>query len=71
MTLLWMIGKLHDRVGVLFNESEIAKHLKHKYLEWEFAVNKTFRVFKETRALSTIPHSGRRFDLIPSMAVLW
>jgi uncharacterized protein (DUF2235 family) len=33
MTLLWMIGKLHDRVGVLFNESEIAKHLKHKYLE--------------------------------------
>lgn len=71
MTLLWMIGKLHDRVGVLFNESEIAKHLKHKYLEWEFAVNKTFGVFKETRVLSTIPHSGRRFDLIPSMAVLW
>jgi hemolysin-activating ACP:hemolysin acyltransferase len=59
VTLLWMIGKLHNRVGVLFIEAEIARHLKHKYLEWDFAVNKAFRSFKEKKILSTMPHSGR------------
>jgi hypothetical protein len=62
VTLLWMIGKLHDRVGVHFIEDEIAKHLKHKYLEWDFAVNKTFGTFAETSTLSSLSHSGRAFD---------
>jgi hypothetical protein len=66
-----MIGKLHDWVGVPFNKAEIAKHLKHKYLEWEFVVNETFGVFKETPVLSTMPYLGRAFDLVPSMAMLW
>jgi uncharacterized protein (DUF2235 family) len=71
VTLLWMIGKLHDRVGVSFNEAEIAKHLKHKYLEWDFAVNKVSQSFKETRVLSTMPHSGTTFDLVPSISESW
>jgi uncharacterized protein (DUF2235 family) len=58
VTLLWMIGKLHKFVGVRFDEAEIMKHLKHRYLEWDFVVNKAFASFKETRVLSVMPHSG-------------
>jgi len=53
-----MVGKLHDQVGVKFVEQEIAKHLKHKFLEWDFAVNKLRKTFKETRALSMREHPG-------------
>jgi len=60
LTLLWMIGKLHDHVGVVFDESEIAKHLKHKFLEWDFQVDKLRKTFKETRTLSKRKHSGEQ-----------
>jgi uncharacterized protein (DUF2235 family) len=63
LTLLWMVGKLYDNVGVSFNENEIAKHLKHKFLEWDFAVSKLFRTIKETRTLSVRVHSGKPFSL--------
>jgi hypothetical protein len=56
-----MVGKLSDMAGVLFDQDEIAKHLKHKFLEWDFAVSKVFGTFRESRrVLSTIRHSGRR-----------
>lgn len=42
VTLLWMIGLLHDRVGVAFSEDEIGKHLRHKILEWDFNVGQIF-----------------------------
>jgi hypothetical protein len=71
VTLLWMIGKLNDRVGILFDEGEIAKHLKHKHLEWDFAVNKSFGSFKETRILSAMPHSGMTFDHPLSVTEFW
>lgn len=58
LTLLWMIGKLHDLIGIRFNEDEIMKHLKHRYPDWDFVVNKIFASFKETRILPTRPHSG-------------
>jgi hypothetical protein len=55
----------------IITQAEIAKHLKHKYLEWEFAVNKRIGRFKETRGLSTMPYSGRTFDLVLNIMVLW
>ncbi|KAK4446277.1 hypothetical protein QBC34DRAFT_331785 [Podospora aff. communis PSN243] len=59
LSFLWMVGKLQDKVGVSFNEEEIAKHLKHKYLEWDFVVSRLGKTFKETRALSMRKHSGQ------------
>jgi uncharacterized protein (DUF2235 family) len=59
ITLLWMVGKLHTHVGVAFDDYEIKKHLKHKFLEWDFEVCKLFGTFKETRTLSTMPHTGK------------
>ncbi|KAK0707054.1 hypothetical protein B0T26DRAFT_815215 [Lasiosphaeria miniovina] len=58
VSLLWMVGKLNDEVRVSFDENQIAKHLKHKYLEWDFSVNKLRRTFKETRRLSDMRQSG-------------
>lgn len=72
VTLLWMIGKLHDFVDVAFEETEIGKHLKHKYLEWEFDVSRLFKSFRETRVLSTMPHSGKFFNLMSgTIPALW
>ncbi|KAK0619131.1 hypothetical protein B0T14DRAFT_518609 [Immersiella caudata] len=59
ITLLWMIGKLRDHVGVVFDEFEIAKHLKHKFLEWDFTVSRWRKALEETRTLSTREHSGQ------------
>lgn len=59
VTLLWMIGKLQDRVGVAFEEDEIGKHLKHKFLEWDFSVNEISATFKEILILSHLPHEGK------------
>ena len=59
LSFLWMVGKLQDKVGVKFIEEEIVKHLKHKFLEWDFVVNKLLKTFKEEKTLSTRPHSGR------------
>jgi uncharacterized protein (DUF2235 family) len=70
VTLLWMIGKLHDGVGVLFDQAEIAKHLKHKYLEWDFTLNRVLGGFKETRILSTMPHSGGTFYFVSRITEL-
>ncbi|KAK3361453.1 hypothetical protein B0T24DRAFT_109245 [Lasiosphaeria ovina] len=66
LTLLWMVGKLSSRVGVLFDEDEIAKHLKHKFLEWDFEVSTGIfgTKFKEKRrTLSTMEHSGQSTPL--------
>ncbi|KAK1834089.1 hypothetical protein QBC39DRAFT_344233 [Podospora conica] len=62
LTLLWMVGKLSDKVGMLLDEEEIAKHLKHKFLEWDFEVSRGIlgTKFKEiSRTLSTMEHSGQ------------
>ena len=68
LTLLWMVGKLSDRVGMLFDEDEIAKHLKHKFLEWDFEVSRGIfgTKFKESsRTLSTMEHSGKLLYPVP------
>ena len=70
ITLLWVMGKLRDHVGVAFNEFEINKHLKHKFLEWNFTVSKWRMTFKETRTLSVREHSGgycflRKWQFLP------
>ncbi|CAH0058675.1 unnamed protein product [Clonostachys solani] len=36
MTFLWMVGMLRDKVRVKFIKHEIVRHLKHKFLEWDF-----------------------------------
>ncbi|KAM7210490.1 Uncharacterized alpha/beta hydrolase domain (DUF2235) domain containing protein [Rhypophila decipiens] len=59
LSFLWMAGKLEDKIGVSFDEDEIAKHLKHKFLEWDFAVSRSRRTFTETRALSMRKHTGK------------
>ncbi|KAH8753783.1 hypothetical protein F5882DRAFT_385602 [Hyaloscypha sp. PMI_1271] len=58
VSLLWMVGKLHDKVGVSFIKSEIEKHLKHRFLDWRVSVNRLFRSFHDARNLSTMQHSG-------------
>ena len=58
LTLLWMIGKLRDHVGVTFHEHEIAKHLKHKFLERDFTLGQLCPKFSETRTVSMRQHSG-------------
>lgn len=59
LSLVWMVGKLNGEVGVAFNDREIAKHLKHRFLEWDFTVSRLFHSIKETRrAVATMPHSG-------------
>jgi hypothetical protein len=53
-----MIGQLQTKTGALFDRTEIAKHLKHKFLEWDFRVNKILGKFKETSILSMMSSSG-------------
>ncbi|KAH6843237.1 hypothetical protein B0I37DRAFT_384025 [Chaetomium sp. MPI-CAGE-AT-0009] len=60
LSLLWMVGKLHGEVGVAFDDKEIAKHLKHRFLEWGFTVRKLSWAIKETkRAVAMMPQSGQ------------
>lgn len=42
--------------GVLSSEGKVAQHPKHKYLERDFAVNRIFESFKETKILFTMLH---------------
>jgi uncharacterized protein (DUF2235 family) len=65
LSFLWMVGKLHDKIGVKFIEEEILKHLKQKFLEWNFTVNRLCRTLKETRVLSTRPRSGKLSSFSP------
>ncbi|KAK5630876.1 hypothetical protein RRF57_006591 [Xylaria bambusicola] len=57
VTLLWMIGKLY-RLGVSFNNQEISKHMKSKYLEWNCSVNRLFKTVNATAVLHHLPHQG-------------
>ncbi|KAI8952094.1 hypothetical protein F4801DRAFT_541904 [Xylaria longipes] len=54
VTLLWMIGKLH-RLDVSFNNQEISKHMKSKYLEWDCSANRLFKRVNATRVLHHLP----------------
>jgi len=63
VTLLWMIGQLRDHVRVAFVEAEIAKHLKHQFLEWDIHVSKTRGTFLERRALASLRSSGRKTEV--------
>ncbi|GAP84728.1 hypothetical protein SAMD00023353_0800290 [Rosellinia necatrix] len=58
VTLLWMMEKIHLNAGIEFDEKEIQDHLKHKYLEWDYTVNRLFRSIKETKKMSSMNHSG-------------
>jgi uncharacterized protein (DUF2235 family) len=58
VTLCWMIAKLQDKVGVAFDEYQIKKHLKHRFLEWGFTVNTFRKRLDETNKLSELPHTG-------------
>ncbi len=64
-TLLWMIGLLHDRLGVSFVEKEIGKHLKHRFFEWDFTVNKRQGHFDEKKGLSSVSATGRTSHTSP------
>ncbi|KAI0908760.1 hypothetical protein F4824DRAFT_490893 [Ustulina deusta] len=54
VTLLWMIGKLH-RLGVSFNNQEISKHTKSKYLDWDCSVSRLFKRVNGTPVLHHLP----------------
>jgi uncharacterized protein (DUF2235 family) len=59
ITLIWMVGQLYANTEATFDMSEITKHLKHKFLEWDYRVNKTFALVKENLMFSNIPSSGK------------
>jgi len=73
VTLIWMIGQLQTKTGALFNRVEIAKHLKHKFLEWDFRVNKALGKFKETSILSTMSSYGECLEVleVPSSSCIF
>ena len=72
LSLLWMVGKLHGEVGVAFNDREIAKHLKHRFLEWGFTVSRLRHSIKETRrTVATMPHSGKHHPSISCARDSW
>ncbi|KAI1126445.1 hypothetical protein F5Y10DRAFT_293836 [Nemania abortiva] len=56
VTLLWMIGKLH-RLGVSFNNQEINRHTKSKYLEWDCSVNRVLKRVNSTPILHHLPRT--------------
>lgn len=63
LSLVWMVGKLHGELGVAFDDKEIAKHLKHRFLEWDITVSRFSHSIKETkRAVATMPHSGESYQ---------
>jgi uncharacterized protein (DUF2235 family) len=63
VTLIWMLSQLESaNTGVTFDQDEIAKHLEHKLLEWDFKFNRMFNriigQLNETSVLSAISSSG-------------
>ncbi|KAI1102336.1 hypothetical protein F4804DRAFT_267077 [Jackrogersella minutella] len=59
VSLIWTIGQLQANTNTSFNMMEVTKHLKHKFLEWDFRINEFLGQFKETAILSDISISGR------------
>ncbi|KAI0387573.1 hypothetical protein F5Y04DRAFT_240533 [Hypomontagnella monticulosa] len=59
VTLIWTIGQLEAYTNASFNKSEVIKHLKHRYLEWDFRVNEFLGQFRETAILSDMSSAGR------------
>ncbi|KAI1775435.1 hypothetical protein F4818DRAFT_49925 [Hypoxylon cercidicola] len=59
IALVWTIGQLQASTKAKFNETEVVKHLKHRFLEWDFRINEFFGQIKETAVLSDMPNSGR------------
>ncbi|KAI1206480.1 uncharacterized protein F4807DRAFT_232997 [Annulohypoxylon truncatum] len=59
VALIWTIGQLQANTNATFNRTEIMKHLKHRFLEWDFHINEFFHQIKETAILSDIANSGR------------
>lgn len=60
VTLVWMIGLLQARTGTKFNWEEIGKHTGHKFLEWDFDVNRFLGHFRQKSILSMRSGSGER-----------
>lgn len=58
VSLIWAIGLLQDRTGTKFNWNEIGKHVTHKFLEWNYDVNRFWGYFRQKSVLSIIPGSG-------------
>ena len=59
MTLLWMLGQLKTaQIGIAIENSQVAKHLNQKFLEWNFDVNRALGQLKETSVLSSISGPG-------------
>ncbi|KAJ2995687.1 hypothetical protein NUW58_g1204 [Xylaria curta] len=54
VSLVWMIGRLHQ-LGVSFNNQEISKHMKSKYLDWDCSVNRVFKKVKGTPVVHHLP----------------
>ncbi|KAI1110666.1 hypothetical protein F5Y14DRAFT_465379 [Nemania sp. NC0429] len=59
VTLVWIVAQLQEIVpGLNFNHDEIAKHLKHRLLEWNININPIIGQIKRTAILSTRSSSG-------------
>ncbi|KAK6957894.1 hypothetical protein Daesc_000683 [Daldinia eschscholtzii] len=59
VTLIWIIGQLEANTNAIFNKMEVAKHLKHRFLEWNFHFNAFVCQLQETTILSGLSGSGR------------
>ncbi|KAI0192354.1 hypothetical protein EV127DRAFT_406882 [Xylaria flabelliformis] len=59
VTLIWMIAQLQNISNVKFNQDEIKKHLKHRFLEWDIDMNWIFGQLQQKAILSQRPNSGQ------------
>ncbi|KAI2781903.1 hypothetical protein F4815DRAFT_464624 [Daldinia loculata] len=59
VTLIWIIGQLEANTNASFNKLEVTKHLKHRFLEWDFHINELIGQLQETAILSEMSSSGR------------
>lgn len=55
----WIIGQLRANTNAKFNEAEIMRHFKHRFLEWDFCTNEFLGQIKENAILSNLPTVGR------------
>ncbi|KAI0199724.1 hypothetical protein F4808DRAFT_461608 [Astrocystis sublimbata] len=60
VTLLWMLGQLKTaQIGIAIENGQVAKHLCHKFLEWNFNINRALGQLKETSVLSSTSGPGK------------
>ncbi|KAI2615664.1 hypothetical protein GGR54DRAFT_262851 [Hypoxylon sp. NC1633] len=59
VTLIWVIAQLRDYTSASFKMGEVSKHLRLRYMDWDFKINRVLGQFKETLTFFSMSKRGR------------